>query len=121
MTIEDFDLYNMNKEMPYEDIGQGNGYKDVDFDWETGNPTDIIYIPEYGYDSNGCVKREDAFSKNDFIKLVQDWLDDTGHKAFDKEIEQMAHTIFDIVDWQFPSSLIDGDGILDDYFEADDD
>lgn len=121
MTIEDFNLYNENKDMPYEDIGQGMGYKDTDFDWYNGNPTDIIYIPEYGYDDKGYVKREDAFSKNDFIELVRTWIEDNDCKAFDKEIERLALTIFDMVDWQFPASLIDNDGVLDDYFSSDDD
>ena len=29
MTIEEFNLYNENKDMPYENIGQDMGYKDT--------------------------------------------------------------------------------------------
>ena len=91
MTLEQFNRYNKTKSMPYEWIGQGNGYKDTEFDWDNGNPTDIIYIPEYGYDGD-TVKRENAFSKEDFIDICNG---DEGDALY----------LFDSVDWQFPSSL----------------
>lgn len=95
MTIEQFNNYNEAKSIPRDWIGQGYGYKDNEFDWDNGNPTDIIYIPEYGYDRDGeqCyVVRENAYSKEDFIDLCD------GN-------EKKAAYIFEVVDWQFPESF----------------
>lgn len=122
MKIEKFNACNSAKSMPKENIGQGFGYKDADFDWNTGSFSDIIYIPEYGYEQDDTVKRENAFSKQDFIDLVKDWVEDNfpDKRLFDQEIDHMAMVLFDLCDWQFPSSLLDGDGIFDDYFQDDD-
>ena len=97
MTIEQFHKHNDNHDMPYNWIGQGYGYKDNEFDWDNGNPTDIIYIPEYGYDWDGeqCyVVRENAYSKEDFIDLCDG---DKGRALF----------IFEAVDWQYPETFYD--------------
>lgn len=95
MTIEEFNNRSKTGHVPISWIGQGWGYKDKEFDWANGNPTDIIYIPEYGYDWNGeqCyVERENAYSKEDFIDLCNG---DEGRALF----------VFEAVDWQFPSSF----------------
>lgn len=94
MTIEQFNEYNRQGEVPQEWIGQGSGYKDDDFDWENGNETDIIYIPEYAY-INEKVKREEAYSKEDLKGLCEDY-----------GFEGMEQTLFDELDWQFPESLL---------------
>lgn len=105
MTIEEFNKYNETKTMPCEDIGQGNGYKDFDFDWETGNPKDIIYIPEYGYEADGTVKRENAYSKQDIIDAVRECCTPEDAKKT-KKISAVAQNVFETVDWQFPTTLL---------------
>lgn len=95
MTIEQFNHYNEIKEMPQEWIGQGYGYKKYDFDWENGNPTDIIYIPEYAYyegDDLIEVPRDCAYSKQDFIGICNG-------------DESNALYLFECVDWQFPETM----------------
>ena len=100
MTLQKFVFYNETKSMPQDWIGQGYGYKADDFDWDNGNPDDIIYIPEYGYEEDDdentipVVKRENAYSKNDFLRLANG--DDDG-----------AQTLFLFCDWQYPESTID--------------
>lgn len=106
MTIEEFNKYNETKTMPYENIGQGNGYKDYDFDWENGNSKDIIYIPEYGYEKDGTVKRENAYSKQDIIDAVKECCSPEDSKKT-KKISTFAQNVFDTADWQFPTTLID--------------
>lgn len=123
MTIQEFEAYNEAKNMPQDDIGQGFGYKDADFDWYNGNERDIIYIPEYGYNSDKTVDKENAFSKQDLVELVKAYISENfpDKNLWDKEYESLALSVFEVLDWQFPSTLVYGDGILDDYFEADDD
>ena len=94
MTLKEFENYNKTRTMPQDWIGQGYGYKDNDFDWNNGDATLIIYIPEYAYNEDNVVKREDAYSKQDFIEICDG-------------DEEKALYIFDTVDWQFPENLID--------------
>ena len=106
MTIEQFNEYNKTNAIPYEWIGQGYGYKDFNFDWEKGNPTDIIYIPENGYDGKlgeEYVERGCAYSKQDFLDICNG-------------IDDAAHDLFCAVDWQFPTTLFN-EGWCDEYFE----
>ena len=114
MTIKEFEEYNKTKTMPQFDIGQGYGYKDFDFDWDKGNMTDIIYIPEYGYEDiiyseqydrdpaeRECdVERANAYSAQDLLNLCD------GIKA-------KARYLFSWIDWQYPETGLDDMEIVD--------
>ena len=52
-------------------IGQGYGYK-VD-NWDKAELDDIVYIPEYGYDTDeeGREYIEHAYTKQDFLDLCE--------------------------------------------------
>lgn len=107
MTITEFKAHNKAGTMPCEWIGQGDGYKAME-DWNDLNDDDIIYIPEYGYDKEDgkiLVSRGDAYSKNDFKKVIRE-LDDR-YKDIGRctEVDRMAMELFDMVDWQYPESL----------------
>ena len=109
MTVKEFKAHNKAGTMPREWIGQGYGYKDISKEWEDMNPDDIIYIPEYAYedeeDGTIFVSRENAYSKNDFKRIIQrldyEWRD-IGRCV---EVNRMAKELFESVDWQFPESL----------------
>ena len=108
MKLSEFEQYNKNKNVPKDWIGQGYGYKDSDFDWDNGDPSDIIYIPEYGYsDEDTTVERKNAYSKNDFITAVRDMFEFEKIEVSEKDIDGIAYRIFNIVDWQFPESELD--------------
>ncbi len=94
MTLSEFQNYNETKSMPKSWIGQGYGYKQTDYEWDNGDYFSIIYIPEYGYDDDGFVERGNAYSKQDFIDVC------CGN-------ENIAHELFNQVDWQFPTTLYD--------------
>lgn len=93
MTIEEFNRHNELRDMPYEWIGQGYGYKNTEFDWVNGNDDEIIYIPEHAYEDD-IVERDCAYSKRDLINL-----------CFGNESKALE--LFDEVDWQFPETLLD--------------
>ena len=109
MTITEFNNHNKNNTMPCEWIGQGYGYKLME-NWDDINDDDIIYIPEYAYekgteDGKVTISRGDAYSKNDFKKVIRELDDkycDIGRCA---EVDRMAAELFDMVDWQYPESL----------------
>lgn len=109
MTIAEFKAHNKNNTMPCEWIGQGYGYKDTSKEWKDIDPDDIIYIPEHAYekDEDGriIISREDAYSKNDFKRIIYrldyEWRD-IGRCV---EVNRIAKAIFEAVDWQFPESL----------------
>lgn len=103
MTIEEFNSYNETLSMPKEDIGQGNGYK-ADVDWDMVNMSDIIYIPEYGYEDTNFVKRTNAYTKQDLIDVVKYACENIKD---DRKIDHIAMTLFEELDWQFPTSLLD--------------
>ena len=100
MTIQEFNKYNTTGTMPREWIGQGYGYK-ADIDWSTVNQDDIIYIPEYGYEENNTVKRENAYSKRNFIEVAARYKIEFNMQSV------YAENLFDAVDWQFPESLVE--------------
>lgn len=111
MKLSEFEQYNKNKNVPRDWIGQGDGYKDCDFDWDNGDPSDIIYIPEYGYVDEdttvgNTVERINAYSKNDFINAVREMFEFDKIKVSEKDIDGIAYEVFDTVDWQFPESLL---------------
>lgn len=107
MKLSEFEQYNKNKNVPRDWIGQGYGYKDPDFDWDNGDPSDIIYIPEYGYsDEDTTVERKNAYSKKDFINAVREMFEFDKIKVSEKDIDGIAYEVFDTVDWQFPESLL---------------
>ena len=91
MTIQEFNKLNETGHVPVGWIGQGWGYKDNEFDWNNGNPTDIIYIPEHAYDDDPVI---DAYSKQDFIDLCDGK-------------EKRALYVFEAVDWQYPETFYD--------------
>lgn len=110
MTIAQFREYNKLGTMPCEWIGQGYGYKVTDTTWNDLNDDDIIYIPEYAYDKEDdgtiLVSREDAYSKRDFLQLIRNCDDkflDIGRQG---QVNRMAEELFDVVDWQYPESLL---------------
>ena len=105
MTLNEFNQYNETKSMPREWIGQGCGYKAEKWD----SDDDIIYIPENGYEETddcesltGEVLRQNAYSMNDLIELVKERHDMPTEKA-----KEIATSLFDSVDWQFPDSVMD--------------
>lgn len=116
MTRQEFNRLNGTKDMPYEWIGQGFGYK-TDKDWDDIPDDEIIYIPEYGYsgykDMN-TVDEYNAYTKADFRKLAREY--GWEHNHTDKEIEDIARDLFESCNWQFPESLI-GEGWFDGYEE----
>ena len=107
MTLKDFTFYNETKSMPVEWIGQGYGYKETEKEWNDIDDDEIIYIPEYGYNDDHTVSRNDAYTKSDFIKLTSDFMNTTDKTVQSEDIEQLAMELFDAVDWQYPESLID--------------
>lgn len=100
MTIAEFTFYNETDSMPQMWIGQGYGYKEMGKAWDDLDDDEIIYIPEFGYNKNHTVPRENAYTKSDFIRLTKE-------NVSDGDIEQLAEELFGMVDWQYPESLID--------------
>lgn len=109
MTLAEFNRYNENKNMPYDYIGQGNGYKVMDRKWDDIDNDEIIYIPEYGYEGN-YVERANAYSKRDFKNAVKDMYP----KLKGKRLDDLACSLFECVDWQFPETVL-----LEDWFLTD--
>lgn len=79
-------------------IGQGWGYKEGCKLWCEIEDDDVIYVPEYGVekDIDGNEYAETWYTKKDFIELCS---------VEGCPIE--AETLFDMVDWQFPETLLD--------------
>ena len=122
MTIQEFIKYNGCSQMPCHDIGQGMGYKEDISKWDEVNNGDIIYIPESAYE-DGRVLRQNAFSKEDLVLMVKDYIDRVGIEQFKEKThkeekadlyEFLAKDLFCALDWQYPSSMID-EGWLDEY------
>lgn len=90
----------LTRSIPIEDIGQGYGYKNFSFNWEAGNPDEIIYIPEYGINEEGFINWENCYTKNDFIRLCE-------NIDHNKEEYIGPETLFDYVDWQFPETVLE--------------
>ena len=109
MTLTEFYKYNETKSMPCDWIGQGSGYK-IDKDWEEINNDEIIYIPEFGYDKDGTVNRENAFSKRDFREVVKE----AYSKLKGADLDYVASLLFFAVDWQFPTTAVDEEWLLSD-------
>lgn len=79
------------EELPFEDIGQGYGFKSIEA-FEEGEDY-ICYIPEYCYNEETMELDPDCcYTKADFMELVG------GN-------EEKAWNLFKSVDWQHPSSL----------------
>ena len=92
------------KIIPRDFIGQGYGYKNFDFDWDNGNPDEIIYVPEYcfeGINNDGNINLDSCYTKKEFEYMCDVFNRDNK----DKHIT--AEDLFDMVDWQHPSSLLD--------------
>lgn len=85
------DINRNSKIVKPEWIGQGYGYKS-DKPWKLMKNVDVVYIPEYGFDSDENIS--ELYTKSDFIDLAN------GNEKF-------AETIFDNVDWQFPETWLD--------------
>lgn len=101
MTIEEFDEHNRLKNMPKSN--NGLGYKLLD--WENSPDDIIIYIPETAYE-DGAVKRENAFTKQDIINLVQKWVKENNLKVTQKDIEAGSQLVFELVEGQFPQEIL---------------
>mgnify|MGYP000408589123 CR=1 FL=1 len=92
MTQEEFKKHNKKGNMPCNWIGQGTGYKDK---WDPEKPDEIIYIPENAYHSKeGRITARDGFTIRDFISLTR------GNEIY-------AKTLFEYVDWQYPTSALE--------------
>lgn len=87
-------IFNLEKVIPSEWIGQGYGYK-PDIDWDTVDLDEIIYIPECAYMDNDC--KCDPISS---VYTKQDFLDICGN-------DNDAEILYSIVDWQCPETLCD--------------
>ena len=82
--------YDEIEEFPFEDIGQGYGFKCREA-YESGFNF-VCYIPEYCQNTETMELDPDScYTKADFLEL-------TGSEA-------KARELFDSVDWQHPSSL----------------
>ena len=108
MTIQEFNCYNRTNTMPSEWIGQGYGYKDTSKEWNNINDDDIIYIPECAY-VGGTVDRDDAYSKQDFKRIIRSLNNKYNDVARHNTVDRMAMELFEAVDWQFPESLLNED------------
>ena len=104
MTQKEFDYYNETNTMPKFWIGQGWGYKEYT-PWDEMGDDEIIYIPEYGYNdynSEDVVDRMNAYSKEDFKQLIREL-----NKFPEEKVEDYAYELWEAVDWQFPTTLIE--------------
>lgn len=109
MTIAEFRQHNKLGTMPCDWIGQGYGYKS-EKKWDYIELDEIIYIPEYGYDTGEetpFVDRENAYTKRDFIQLIRNCDDKFLDIRRQGQVNRMAKELFEAVDWQFPESLLD--------------
>ena len=104
------------------ELGQGYGFKDEEaFTTKKG----ICYIPEHAfldissgkpYECDECeegqMKFDEGFDYNDFLELAK-YLKENIDTSEKYSLEDIALGIFQTVDWQFPSTLVDewiGDG-----------
>ena len=109
MTESQFNDFNERHTMPQFWIGQGYGYKDCSKDWDDIDDDEIIYIPESGYIEREVV-RTDAYSKRDFIDLIE-----MKYPRANEELKnRIAEMLFQAVDWQFPETALDEEWLLDD-------
>lgn len=81
----------------FQTLNQGWGYKCDDLDWDVISPDTVIYVPEHGIktDNDGREYAKDYYTKQDFIDLCAD-----------ENCPVDAETLFDMVDWQYPESLL---------------
>lgn len=107
MTIAEFRQHNKLGTMPCDWIGQGYGYKS-EKKWDYIDLDEIIYIPEYAYneDDDNVVSRDNAYSKSDFVGLIREIDDRYKDISMCNAVNRMAEELFDILDWQFPESLL---------------
>lgn len=87
-----------NPYIEFHNLNQGYGYKVEDLAWDSISSDTVIYIPEFGI-ARDDEEREYAkvyYTKQDFIDLCAD-----------EDCPVDAVTLFDMVDWQFPESLLD--------------
>lgn len=83
--------YDEIENLPFEDIGQGYGFKS-EAAFDAGDDL-VCYIPEYCYDDETLELEPDScYTKADFLELTGDE-------------EEKARELFAAVDWQHPSSL----------------
>ena len=82
--------YDEIEAIPFENIGQGYGFKSFEAYYAGLNY--VCYIPEY------CVNEETMELDLDSCYTKADFLELTGSEA-------KAQDLFDSVDWQHPSSL----------------
>ena len=84
--------YDEIEELPFEALVQGYGYKNVEA-FFAGDDF-VCYIPEYCYDDITLeLEVASCYTKADFMELA------LGNEA-------LAQDLFESVDWQHPSSLL---------------
>jgi len=98
-----------------DDLGQGYGYKDEQAFVEKKG---ICYIPEHAFsDMDGksiecdeCEvdeeKFDEGFTYQDFYNLAKEFVEEN-EISDEHSIETITQNLFDMVDWQYPSTLID--------------
>lgn len=109
---------------------QGYYYKDYE---AFKNGKDVCYIPEYNYANGleGCLiisekdVTDDKYHRKDILREVRNELGGKVYQEFfnkripQKLISQIAANVFDVIDWQHPSSYIsetEWDDTIKDYF-----
>lgn len=86
----------------------------------------VCYIPEGAFDNKDYIdlNLKDLKDGKDYytVEAIRDDIrnyfgEDTMKKISKKELENMVEDVFYMVDWQYPSSLLDADEYLDDYVD----
>ncbi len=86
----------------------------------------ICYIPEHAFDdkkyidlnSNGLKDGEDYFTVSSIKETIKDhYGNDIYKKIPEGDLDNMVEDVFETLDWQYPSSLLDADNYLDGYIE----
>lgn len=86
----------------------------------------ICYIPEHAFDgkdyidlnSNDLKDGEDYFTVSSIKETIKDhYGNDIYKKIPESDLDNMVEDIFNTLDWQYPSSLLDADDYLDGYME----
>lgn len=97
-----------------DDLGQGYGFKDEKAFVEKKG---ICYIPEHAFSDmcgesfecdeckEGEERFDDGFTYQDFYNLAKKFVEEN-EVSCDCTIEGIAQDLFDTVDWQYPSTLM---------------
>ncbi len=86
----------------------------------------ICYIPEGAFEdkeyidlnSKDLKDREDYFTVFSIKEVIKDhYGNDIYEKIPESDLDSMVEDVFDTLDWQYPSSLLDADNYLDGYMK----